>query len=298
MNILLIGCGRTGRAVAGKLLEFKCIDKFYLYSRTSKSAESLAYDLANRKIVVVENIKNLKDKDISHVIIAISGMSDSAREESMTVRGTTYQVRQDEFKFNIGAIMHLIEDLKNFPKKTTIIVITNPVDEITNYMRVMLKRENVIGFGLELDAKRYERVLGKKIYCMGTHGKAIPLIDKPTDKDYDSLHEQVDLALLTYIREHGIPHAMAGIYFKEFFEKFNSETTEVVHISYYLKNSFLGIKDVSVSLPWQVKSGIVLEPLDLSVNEIEKKRFVESVTELKKSITTILATHKKLLGYK
>ena len=52
MNILLIGCGRTGRAIAESLLELIYVKKIFLYSRTSKSSKALAYDLDNNKVEV------------------------------------------------------------------------------------------------------------------------------------------------------------------------------------------------------------------------------------------------------
>ncbi len=225
-------------------------------------------------------------------------MSDSAREESFFRRKSTYEVRQDELKFNIGAITHLIEDLKTFPEKTNIIVVTNPVDEITNYLRIILKKENVFGFGLELDAKKYKKILGKPVYCFGTHGKAIPLTNLKTEKDYDNLSKRVDNELLEYIRAHGIPHKMAGNNFKEFFEKFNSRDKEIFHISFYLRDNYLGVDDLSISLPCEVKQGKILRIVKVEVNEIERKRFIASAQELKRSISHIMETHKKLVDYK
>ena len=106
MNVLLVGCGRTGRAIAENLINLNYVKTLFLYSRTSKSSNSLSSDLDSRKVKVIEEMKSIRDLD--YVIITLSGMSDSAREESFYKRKTTYEVRQDELKFNIGAITHLI----------------------------------------------------------------------------------------------------------------------------------------------------------------------------------------------
>jgi malate/lactate dehydrogenase len=296
MNILLVGCGRTGKAIAENLIGLNFVKNLFLYSRTSKSSKLLFSDLNNKKAKVVEEIKYLKN--IDYIIITLSGMSDSAREESMQKRKTTYEIRQDELKFNIGAITQLIEDLKTFFQKTAIIVVTNPVDEITNYLRIILNKENIFGFGLELDAKRYEKFIGKKVYCIGTHGKAIPLLNLKNEKEYEKLSKETDSNLLEYIREHGIPHKMAGINFRDFFEKLNSDKKEIIHISFYLKDIYLGVKDVSISLPCEVKQGKIINIVKIPINEIEKKKFIESVVELKKSVSHIIETHNKLIEYK
>jgi len=294
MNILLIGCGRTGRAIVENLIELNNVNNLFLYSRTPKSSKALARDLDNRKVQVVEKISDLND--IDYVIISLSGMSDSARTESMNKRDTTYEVRQDELKFNLGAIAQLIKDLANLNAK--IIVVTNPVDEITNSLRIMLKNKIVLGFGLELDAKRYESELGKRVMCIGSHGRAIPIINAKSEEVYTKLLHKIDSALLNFIRKHGIPHKLAGLSFRTFFEKLNSNSEQIVHMSYYLSKPFLGIRDISISLPFRVKKGKILGIANLDVNEIEKKRFISSANELRESVNHILETHKKLMEYK
>ncbi len=91
---------------------------------------------------------------------------------------------------------------------------------------------------------------------------------------------------------------MAGINFKEFFEKLNSNKKEVIHISFYLKDNYLGVKDISISLPCEVKQGKIINVTKIKVNKIERNKFIESVEELKKSINYIIETHKKLIEYK
>jgi len=296
MNILLIGCGRTGRAIAESLLELTYVKKVFLYSRTSKSSKALACDLDSNRVEVVDSIYLIKNLD--YAIITLSGMSDSARSESMNKRHTTYEVRQDELKFNIGAIGYLLKDLNRLDKKTKIIIVTNPVDEITNYIQSMLPTKTILGFGLELDAKRYEKILGKKVLCIGSHGKAIPLINAKSEKEYSTLLTKTDSELLANIRKHGIPHKLAGAAFKSFFDRLNSTKEEIIHVSSFIKKPVMGIQNISISLPFRVKNGNIIEIAKLQVNEIEKKRFLSSIKELQESITHIIATHKKLVEYK
>ena len=295
MNILLIGCGRTGRTVIGNLLDFKPIHNIFVYSRTTKSAEFLVCDFDNRKIKPTNNIKHLED--IDYIIITLSGMSDSTRTESIQNRNTTYEIRQDELKFNIGAIAQLITDLKKVPERTKIIIVTNPVDELTNYLQIMLGRKNILGFGLELDVKRFEKKLKKKVFCIGAHGKAIPLLNLKTRAEYCVIQKQIDDELLNFVRENGIPHKLAGISFRDFFERLVSDKKEVVHVSHYVQDAF-GVKNISISLPFEVKQGKILGVAEINPNEIEKALFIESAAELKKSVDNIIDMHKKLVEYK
>jgi len=296
MKILLIGCGLTGGAIASNLLKLSVVKEVALYSRTIKSAKALAFDLDNSKIKVIEKLDKISDFD--YVVIALSGMSDSAREESIFKRKTTFEVRQDELKYNLGAITGLINYLKKISNKTKIIVVTNPVDEITNYLRIILKNDRVFGFGLDLDARRYSKILGKQVFCIGTHGKAIPLINSSSESDYDTLYKKTDTELMSYIRRNGIPHNLAGEAFANFFNKFFSKKGEILHICYYLKKEFSGVKDISISLPFIVKRGRVLRIVNLNINKVEKRRFQKLAKQLKKSVKHILTTHKELISYR
>lgn len=296
MKILLIGCGLTGGAIASNLLKLSIVKEIALYSRTIKSAKALAFDLNNPKVMVIDKLDKISDFD--YVVIALSGMSDSAREDSMFKRKTTFEVRQDELKYNIGAIAGLVSYLKKISNKTKIIVVTNPVDEITNYLRIILKNERVFGFGLDLDARRYSKVLDKQVFCIGTHGKAIPLINSSSESDYNILYKKTDTELMSYIRRNGIPHNLAGEAFSNFFNKFVSKKEEILHICYYLKKEFLGVKDISISLPFIVKGGKILRIADLSINKIEKRKFEKLAKQLEKSVKHILTTHKELISYR
>ena len=296
MNILVIGCGRTGRSIVEGLLDIKYVDSVFLYSRTSKSAKALAYDLGNKKVFVSENMNNLRN--IDYVVIALSGMSDNARLESIQKRASTYHIRQDELKFNIGAISELIKHLKKLPSASKIIVITNPVDEITNYLRMTLNNNNVLGFGLELDAKRYSKLLGKNVLCIGTHGKAVPILNLNSDQEYSKLSSRIDTELMGYIREHGIPNKAAGISFKEFFERLTGNKKDIVLVSNYISKPFYGLKGISISLPFECQEGKIIGIADFKPNHIELNRFKKSVLELQNSVKHILETHKKLISYK
>ncbi len=296
MNVLLIGCGETGSEVAQNIIQLDKISLLGLYSRTTKSSKQLSDKLKNPKTVVLENLDDLKKYD--NVIIVLSGVSDSSRKDSILKRKTTYQVRQDELKYNLGAIASLIPYLKKLKESSNIIVVTNPVDEITNYLRIVLGKKNVLGFGLDLDCKRYSNSLGKSILCVGTHGKAVPIIDANSELVYDSLYKKEDSNLMAYIKRNGIPAKAGGSSFFEFFKKFISNKEELIHISYYLDKDFCGVKDISISLPYYVKNGKLLRVANIKLNEIERKRFKSSAEDLKKSVEHILSAHKELVTYK
>src|SRR3989344_83407 len=296
MKILIIGCGLTGKAITFNLLKNSKLECIGLYSRTLKSSKALADKLKNSRIKILENLETIKEYD--YIIMTLSGISDSSREESFFKSKTTYEIRQMELKYNLGALVGLIDYLKNISSISTIIVVTNPMDEITNYLRIILKNNKVIGFGLDLDARRYSKLLDKSVYCIGSHGKAIPLIKLSSEKEYKSLYEKTDSELMIYLKKNGIPADVAGEIFSSFFNKLTGDKEEIIHVSAYLKKEFEGIKSISISLPYRVKQGKILGVAKITLNSIEKKIFIKSIKELKKSINHILITHNKLAKYK
>ena len=296
MKVLLIGCGMNGGAIAKSLLDKKIVNKVGLYSRTIKSSKALAFDLHNSNVNVLEHLEDLKDFD--YVIISLSGISDSDRIQSFNTNKTSYHVRQDELKYNLGAVAGLVPYLHFLPKSTPIIVVTNPVDEIVNYLRIALNRKNILGFGMELDVRRYSGVLGKGVDCVGVHGMAVPVINASSNKEAEDLYKKSDLELMNYLRRNGIPHGAAGDAFAEFFRRLTSKSKEVVNACYYLDKKFYDISGISISLPFIATRGKIIGVSKVNLNSIEKKRFKKVAFQLKRSVQHILVTSKKLVAYK
>ena len=296
MKVLLIGCGQTGGAIAFELVKTKYVEKLGLYSRTVKSSKALAFDLHNSKVSVLENLEDIEK--YNYVVIALSGISDSEREKSFKDSRTSYQVRQDELKYNLGAVAGLIPFLKKLPRKTGIVVVTNPVDEMTNYLRISLNHQKIFGFGMELDVRRYSKVLGKIISCIGIHGKAVPLINSSSPSSYEEIYRRADNELMDYLRRNGIPHQAAGKVFVEFFSRLTGKKKEVVHVSYFLKQKFCDVKDISISLPFVLERGEVLGIAPIKVNSIEQKKFQIVALGLKNSVNHILKASLKLTAYR
>lgn len=298
MNILIIGSGRTGQAITQEILTLPQIKKLYVFSRTLKSAKNLADELKDERVIVVENLNSISTLD--YVVITLSGISDEARESSIRLRNTTYELRQDELKYNLGALVGLTPFLKNLPIETKIIVVTNPVDELTNYLYQKIgKDRDIFGFGIQLDQKRFRDYLKQDIVCIGTHGAAIPLIGLGSIEEYKNLSENVDKILFERVRASGIPYNVAGSEFRTFFENLNSSEEKIVPVSYLLRNEFYGLKDIAISLPFIVKEGKILGVSDeIKFNETEKSLLEKQVEHIKTSVSHIIESHKYLEEYK
>jgi malate/lactate dehydrogenase len=285
MRVLLVGCGRVGRAIARHLIKKLYLKNLFLYDRSITNSMRLAHDLKSKKVRVVLEIKKVNNPN--YVIIALSNQSDTSRLQNFNTK-TTHQARLDELPFNIGEIKQLAKSLKKICKNSKIIVVTNPVDEFTNYLRNIMDYNDVVGFGASLDALRYSRYLKKKVLCIGEHGKAIPLLGLKTIKDYENLRREIDRRVVKVMNEEGMTHKMVGKEFSVFFDKLNDRKgTSVLVATYLLKKSFLGVKDIAIAIPFNVKKGKIFQPVDVKVSSLERKLFLEEAEELRLSIGQI-----------
>lgn len=296
VKVLIIGAGNTGESIVENLSPLRKVSKIFLFNRSFESSEFLSKKLKSKKILPVKNLSSLSNLDF--VIVTLSGMSVSSRNVSFRKSKSTYEMRQDELKYNLGAFIEIIPFFRSLSRKTKIIIVTNPVDELSNYLKKILPNKEIFGFGLQLDVKRYSDYLGKEVDCIGLHGKAIPILGLKTDKDYDSLSKKVDSILVSKVRKFGIPHKFAGREFKNYFVKFLSNKKVEIYTSYYLNKEFFGIKGILVALPFYVKKGKIVGIKNLNLSLVEENRLKNEIKELNSSINKIISSHKSLISYK
>ena len=248
MNIVIVGMGNTGKEIVKQF--------------------------SNHNIFPVKKLsdfKKIKDK-IDYVIISFSAISNKERKRLTKKVSTTYELRQAELKKNINELRKMLPYLKQFNCK--ILVLTNPIDEITNYLRIKLRNKQIFGFGMQLDQRRFSEVYGKNIDCIGLHGKAIPIINGKTLGEYKLLYNKVDKKLFEFVSKKGIPAKLAAREFMKWFDILIGKKEKTIYACYY----FGGI---SISRPFIVKNGKVVGVKKLKLNRIEKKLLKDSIRELK-----------------
>ncbi len=229
---------------------------------------------------IVDELKRVKN--IDYTILAISAVEPKKRKKDMLKCTSNYCIRHKELGVNIKSIKSIPQFLARL--KSRIIVITNPVDEITNFLIKKLHSKQVLGFGLELDALRYKKIFNRKVLCIGMHGKSVPIVNFKTVKEYDRLYKTIDKNLLEYVRKFGIPHKLVGEAFEKFFDDLVKNKEKILMFSHFLQKSFLGIKNIAVSIPFKVENGRIVGPVKLKINNIEKEKFTKIVNQLKKNI--------------
>ncbi len=268
MNILIIGYGNTGKEIVKNLVKLSYVKTIFIFDPFIKNVRD------NKKIKFLNKLKNT---NFDYVIITFSTISSKKRINIAKIKTNNFDVRHIELKSNIKKIKEYISFLNTLNKQTKIIVVTNPIDEITNYLQKKIKDKTIIGFGMELDAKRFSKEFNKKVTCIGLHGKAIPLLNLKSKLNYKKLQKKVDLTLLKFVRANGIPSKFVGLVFFKFFKKLNSNQKNKLLLCYK-------IGTLSISIPFKVQKGKMLNPVNIKLNKIEIELFKNEIKELKNNL--------------
>jgi len=157
MRCLIVGAGGTGQSVARGIAKIKEISKVYVMNRTLKSSIRAVKEIGGKK---VEAFKEGQFLNFDYVIVTLCAVPFKERKKNIKKSKNTYEIRQRELEINLLAIKKLIPFFKKLPLKTKIILMTNPVDGIENYLKKKLPRKKIFGFGLQLDIGRYSKYLG------------------------------------------------------------------------------------------------------------------------------------------
>jgi malate/lactate dehydrogenase len=272
MKILIIGFGSLGKKIANKLKKRKDVNEIYFITKSKKRVE---------KGFVQIGIKDV-DRSFDYIILTFSGISDENRKRSFRLCKNTFDVRKVELKYNLKILKKYIPLLKKLSNKTKIIVLTNPVDEIVNYLYLNLPRKQIFGFGATLDKKRYSRILKKEVDCVGLHGNMIPLI-KSEPEVYEKLYKKIDQKLLKYFQKKGLPNKFVAEEFGDYFKILNGKRKRILNTSYYLNKPFYGISKIALSLPFIIENGRIIGIKKIKLNDYEEKRFLADVERLKKN---------------
>jgi len=273
-KILFIGMGDTAKAITQELLKNKDYSIYFISP--------------NKEIVNgAKQITNEDKIDPSYVVLAFSSISPEDRINLTNKVKTTYDLRHAEFKENIKIINSYLPNLKKLKENTKIIVISNPIDELTNYLSTKLPNKEILGFGMQLDVKRFSSILGKKVDCVGLHGIAVPVINEKSKEKYIKLSKQVDKELFTYVHNKGIPAQFVGKEFSKFLKKLTGNKREVLYLCTKLTKPFGVVKNIAISLPWIVKNNKLVKIKNIKLNQIETDLLKNTISILKENLSQI-----------
>ena len=231
MKVAVVGTGNVGSALLFHLVDVPSIDEILVMNINDDWSKAAIMDVASAKPeqalrCSVAPFQRISESDI---LLLTSGVQ---MKEGETGR--------DVFAGNIE-VMNTILDTAPIKASAILIGLATPVDDITAHIqsRYNLPRQQVFGFGGDLDRNRLAYVLSQRripaqaISVVGEHGKnTIPVY--PGEADYEEVARRVGNFLGEITAQGGRPRNLAtGPLMARLVESVLTDSKRVHHVCGY-----------------------------------------------------------------
>jgi len=176
MKIAIIGAGRVGSTTAYTILDLKLVNELLLVDIRKDYVEGTRIDLQSAfPFAKIKTEGKIEDYDL---IVMTAGFP----------RTPGIKSREDLFEKNKRVFDDVFSG-KKFKKTTKIIVVTNPVEKLSEYLgkTTGLPNANIISFGNQLDSNRLKFISqNKDAYVYGGHSE-----DMKMSKGFEKYENEV-----------------------------------------------------------------------------------------------------------
>lgn len=298
-KVSIIGAGLVGSTTAYSLITAQIAEEIAMIDINKELVKSQVMDLQHSvpfwgyAKIKVGTYDDLKD---SRAVIIACGASQKPGE-----------TRLDLLQRNSEIIRSIMKEVFKKNPNIVAIIVTNPVDILTNIAIKMFPRHKnqIFGSGTILDTARFRFLLGQKLavdpkslhaYIIGEHGDSeVPLwskimigntsldrfkkISKKEKNEIFNNAKNAAYAIIAgkqatyYAISAGVTHLVEAILF-------NKKT--VFTVSHSVDGKF-GIKDVCLSLPMVIGEKGVLRKIDIQISPEEKRLLKISANKLKRA---------------
>lgn len=217
------------------------------------------------------------------------------------------QTRLDLLKKNSQIITEWLPKIfKNNPE-AIVIIVTNPVDILTNIATKMYpkKKRQIFGSGTILDTARFRHLLGEKMkvnpksvhaYIIGEHGDSeVPLwstatvgstpidrFEKLSAAEKNDIFDKAKNAAYAIIEGKQATYYAIAAGLVKLAKSVLYDKRTVYAVSHPLDGRY-GIKNVSLSLPAVIGAGGILRTVDIDMSTQEKSLLKQSAKKLQKA---------------
>ncbi len=296
-KVTIIGAGLVGSTTAFQLISSQAVEEIALIDINKKACRSQVMDLQHSVSflgytkIKVGSYADVKD---SAIVVISCGASQKVGE-----------TRLDLLQKNSKIIKEIMPQIFKQNPKVIVIIVTNPVDILTNIAIKLFpnKKKQIFGSGTILDTSRLRFLLGQKIsvnpknvhaYIIGEHGDSeLPLWSTamvgnvPLDKFYkipqknknDIFNKAKNAAYAIIEGKQATYYAIAaGV--NSLIETVLFNKNSIFTVSHPLNGEF-GIKGVSLSLPRVLGCQGIVHDIDIKISALEKKLLQQSAKKLK-----------------
>lgn len=302
MDIAIIGVGKIGQNLANSLITYHNIKSIFLNNRTRNNCIGFLEELNLIKSELNPNINIKLTNKLSEIdnpdwlILTASENFEHLRKNNLAIDGND---RLNEYKENRKIIKTIIETIRNNIMDTKILVITNPVDLITHFIKSQIpEKVEIYGFGNSLDTFRMSHFISKKFelskikgeyFVMGEHGDdMVPILSQAhyVDKELSYFFNPVSL------REVIIKHTKKIIVcsghttfsclmaLNRFFDSIFHHKESITTLSYYL-DDYMGFNNVTFGVPFHIINGKINKPITFECSELELELLTKTQNKMK-----------------
>lgn len=293
----IIGCGSVGASIAFTLTLSNICSTLLLYDVNKMKAVGEAADLEDTNKAKVHVVDTLEEMQIADVIIITAG-----------VKRTHLKSRLDMLAENKAIFDDIANRLYSVSPSCIFIVVSNPVDIMTRILQKALERRihqnQIIGTGTLLDSHRLRLILAEKLdmspqsidaFVMGEHGDSqfvpwslcriggVPLTKSFNNSEQQQrIEEEVRKRAYKIITHKGATYYGIATVVAHLCSAVLCNEKAVLPVSTYHEDH-----DVCLSTMSIIGKQGVLKQMNIELNEIEKSKFLNSVTTLQTAMRDI-----------
>lgn len=300
------GAGRVGSTTLFQLVLEGAFQELAVCDIMTEPAEGEALDLRHGLA-------------LSHRVSVTSGGIEASEGSDFVVitAGIPRQpgeTRLDLLKKNVDLMTGVLEQVVKYNSNPFIIMVANPVDVLT-YQAITtsgLPPGRVIGTGTLLDTTRFRSLLAERlaggvspdqvyVYMLGEHGDSqapvtsigsvagMPLRQVPGFSQ-EALNEVIEATRFggaeVIRRKRGTFYAVAPM-ITQLIRSIRLDEKRILPVSVRMDGSYLGIKDVALSIPWVIGKDGPETPIHLPLDDDEQKALLNSASVLRGALDEV-----------
>ena len=297
-KVVIVGSGNVGSHCAFSLAVQGVCDEIIMIDKIEKKANAEAVDLSDTVSYLPHYVTSRKGtfEDCSDADIIVV---------SLGVPPEPNKIRLDFLEGTIREVDTIIEPIMKSGFDGIIVVISNPVDVVANYIleKTKLPKNRVFGTGTTLDSSRLRRILSHETgidaksiqgYTMGEHGDSQmvpwshvslggkPIFDLIKEKpktfgnlDLDDIEKRAAFAAYEIIAGKGCTEFGIGVGLTEIVKTILHNERKILPATTLLNGEY-GQTDVFASVPVIMSKDGIEEIIEINLTNNEKEKFNNS----------------------
>ncbi len=291
-KIAIIGTGNVGAHIASAAVNKELPAELLLIDQNEEFEKGQVLDLCDT-LLFSPNVRvysaDLKDERTreADIFVITAGAAQSPGETRIDLLGR-----------NVAILKSIKKDLGKLKKEAIVILVSNPVDILTQIATEIfgLPEGQVFGTGTLLDTSRLRWRLARKFdrnisnihgYVLGEHGDsefvAWSTVDDAEEislEERDTLEERVRMAAYAIIEGKGATYFGIGAATVEIISSILFDSGRVFPVSAPLKGEY-GIEGIAIGVPVKIGSFGIEEVMEKPLSKDELKKLQASAKKLK-----------------